>query len=237
MAEFVTNHLQSVDDAALQEAEACFIPGQNHAYLGEIVPAAYERYCKVLHPPSVPGGDGNLKPTSWSALARTTGRELDPSTCGADLATSYRQSVGTVEEPHQGSYTATVQRGELLVYQLRIGSLVEALRTGGQELRIGFSELTGGPFTKLALASANFGSRQFFCASLADGKALDTSLEVFTGVIWPDDLSWWVTTDIDLDFTLVGGSVDDVDAAIENYRFEALALTASGLVQPTDKNI
>ena len=67
-------------------------------------------------------------------------------------------------------------------------------------------------------------SRPFTFATLDRAPDLDSSLDLFTGVIWPFDLSWWITSDVDLDHSLVGGSAELVERCRTDGRFEALPI-------------
>ncbi|MBF6301547.1 hypothetical protein IU459_29005 [Nocardia amamiensis] len=44
-------------------------------------------------------------------------------------------------------------------------------------------------------------------------------------IFWPDDRAWCVATDIDLDWTYVGGSEELVRSIVAEPRFEAFRLS------------
>ncbi|MEL6982516.1 MAG: hypothetical protein AAFO29_08835 [Actinomycetota bacterium] len=214
--------LAPLDRSVIDRARALFSVPAPLGDVSYLVPGGFQRYAMVLHPPSLPDAAGDSKPARWSTLATAVGSSLDVSTSLSELATSYGEMVGRVEDAYVGSLTETVESGEWIVYRLRIGDLASSLHQEGQGLAVGISTLSGRTTPIETLPAVHLGSRPFHAGSLQNAGDLDASLEVFTGVIWPLDLSWWITSDIDLDYTIVGGSTDLIDRCLADDRFEVL---------------
>lgn len=61
------------------------------------------------------------------------------------------------------------------------------------------------------------------------GVDKESSREIleFPGILWPEDMSWYLSTDIDYNSTIVGGTTDFIDSIIAQASIEAVAISPS----------
>jgi hypothetical protein len=197
--------------------------------LGMVVPRGYEAYARILHPPSRPDGT----PTTWGAVCRTTGYEAHPL---MQWETAGEGWPGT--EPYVGSLESEplALLGEVLAGHTR-GWCYFALWEGfgwipgsrgisfsdGHRVPPAFApDVLSGP--RLRLPHRDY---LLFRGQLADLLHLGWTYPGGTedlqspNLMWPADRSWFVSTEIDFDSTLVGGSEELVDEVVSASGLEA----------------
>jgi hypothetical protein len=195
------------------------------ATLGQVdalVPRGYKSLCRVFHPPSVRShGQAEANPTTWAKMALACGYTCHAEMKFREIGNTFRKRFPLdVIEPIAGSFTA--QHAHSL--ELRTNTLVAALEAGrgATPLNIGFNLDHGSyasftshlPVMKLAIG------RRFAVTNSAE-HPLESLAPHFTGVIWPDDMSWWITSDMDLSSTIVCGSRVAVAKILTSHHFEA----------------
>lgn len=220
--------LTPLDEPGIDLVRARFGQPRGTGHVGSIIAAGFEAYAKTLHPPSLPDRHGDLKPASWSQLAEALGVELDSTTKGSCLVDRYRLEVGRVEEPFVGTFTELIEIGDRINYRLRVGELVSSLSTSRRDpVGIGLSTSSALGALGDGLPCATLGIREFLLATLDDPIDLVSGPQMFTGMVWASDLSWWIATDVDLDYTLVAGSAALIDTHLADPRFESLTIPPS----------
>jgi hypothetical protein len=195
------------------------------ATLGQVdalVPRGFESLCRVFHPPSIRSRtQAEAIPTTWAKMALACGYTCHAEMTFREICDAFRKRFPVVIiEPHVGSY-GTEGSGSI---ELRIGRLVDALDAGrgATPLNIGFNLDDGSyasyeshlPVLKLAIG------RRFAVTNSAE-HSIASLAPWFTGVIWPDDMSWWITSDMDLSSTIACGSESTVANVLVSNDFEA----------------
>lgn len=183
--------------------------------VGDVVPDGYQRYLRLFHP-VYDGGE----PLSWQQIAESTGGQFHP------LASFRHLLRDREDELLSQSFPGALQ-------QQQLNRLVAALRphTPPGPCWFGYNEATGADladFLPLVTAEASWPAAAQKAATfrLADEKYLlltgpldavlprprpDLGLEpdyptLSPQLWWPADRSWFVSTVLDLEFTLIGGS-------------------------------
>jgi hypothetical protein len=189
-----------------------------------MVPTGYEAYARILHPAA--DRDGNS--VRWADVASFTGRTVHP-------LVQWHRLVGAKDSFGEGGVWpgSSPLRGEL--DRADLATLVDALQrhtttqddcwfcwdvhgqADGTRVTIGHLPdlLARGPL-RSALFIGDW-----------DGHP-DTFLPEAPAIWWPQDRSWCVGSNIDIDSTVVGGAVSLIEAVLADPRLEALP------VQPDD---
>ena len=175
---------------------------------GSVVPTGFERVVRVLHPA---GG------RSWAQVAAEAGRVVHPQVqwCGIALHFDGSGRSGDVD-PEDGS----VPEGTLaaiLEHCPAEGELVYAVWVGygGWEDRGDEDAVMPG-----------WGGRDYLLfsatkAPLMSWPGMDNRWTQSANLIWPQDHSWCIATEIDWDSTLVAGTADLAAALLGDDRLEA----------------
>ncbi len=121
---------------------------------------------------------------------------------------------------------SAIESGDRISYRLRIGELAMSLARGGP-VGVGLCGSSGHGTAVDGFPLVVLGMREVRLATLDHSNDLAAGPETFTGMIWAPDLTWWVSTDIDLDYTLIGASASVIDAHLADPRFESLAITGA----------
>jgi hypothetical protein len=183
-----------------------------------MVPTGYDAYARILHPAA--DRDGN--PVRWADVARLTGRTMHP-------LVQWHRLVGAEDTfGAGGSWTGSAPlRGELDRTQLV--ALVDVLQrhtvpagdcwfcwdvhghTHGTRVAIGDLDylLARGP-VRSAL----------FVGDWTGGQ--DSFLPEAPTIWWPEDRSWCVGSNMDIDSTIVGGTTRLIEEILADPRLEAL---------------
>lgn len=197
--------------------------------VGSLVPDVMPSYARILHP--VVEADGVR--TRWSEVARRSGKAIHPEVqfhalLGTDAGErDSRLSWGSFPSAELAALTETLQRHT---------RTPDAIWAG---VWIGFAQLR-----QLVPDAMRYGQRTHaeHREYLLFGGRLD-EIPIFAGdldigpfdqspnVLWPDDRSWFVATEIDLAWTYVGGSASLIDAIVGDGRLEAIEVAVSDSFQ------
>lgn len=184
--------------------------------VGHLVPDVFEAYVRVLHP-ALSGL--NEEPMRWRAVASKTGRVVHPLMQFeriAGIPDGPQSNVSWGERPRQG-------RGPLV----ELTSALRRFTSDPTRCWIGLWEGFGGLDMVEELDDApkvTIPQRAYY---LFRGPL--ESVPAFAGagtpweapnLWWPDDRSWCVATDIDLDSTYVGGTRKCIDALLSDPALE-----------------
>jgi hypothetical protein len=176
--------------------------------VGSLVPHGFEAYARILHPAESAGG----RPVTWAEVADWSGRTMHSKAQFAALTRPVREDGPAPwdDEPHTG---------ELSMPLLTALCEVLAEHTGTPQ-RCWFSLWDGwnssapspvGP--RLRLPQREY---LLFEAALFEVGDMPRQPNLF----WPDDRSWCVATEIDLDSTYLGGSAALVTQLLDDSRLE-----------------
>lgn len=188
--------------------------------VGSLVPTLFQAYGRVLHPAQGPAG----LPIRWDEVAAWSGRTMHGLAQFAAIANPLDVQAGPapfIARPEDGAlprpslaalvgtlavYTATPESCFVGVWEGRGWLHSELVETARLEL----PERAHLIFEGLLVAVLDLGW-------LAPGGPF---MHEAPSVMWPADRAWFVSTDVDLDSTYVGGSTALVNALRSDRRLE-----------------
>jgi hypothetical protein len=183
------------------------LPRYPWATVGSIIPSGFAAYARVLHPAHEQGQDKSWTAISWSEIAERNGKVIHP-------LVQFERIAGLSDDPNDHPPgIARPPEGDLpseLIEPL-IQNLRRFTRTpeaclfllwkgyGDLQMLEGFDSYpeVEVPGREYLLISGNLEGFNLFEAKRSSGGP---------NLWWPEDRSWCVATEIDLDSTLVGGS-------------------------------
>ena len=184
------------------------------------IPAGFESYARVLHPAWRDTKDGGAEPVRWTEVAMETGRTVHP-------LMQFERIAGIPDDPNAqppwGSRPRANGVGDVA------GALIPILRrhtTTPDRCVLGVWEGYGGLDMVPALISAPRASKPGRSYLLFEGP-LEAVLGFNVGpweapnIWWPEDRAWFVSTDIDLDSTYIGGRDELIGAILAEGDLEA----------------
>lgn len=198
-------------------APAAWIRERLHPFAqdaGSVVPEGFEDYARVFHQAR---RDGD--PVSWRAIAEANGRKVHAEMQFGNIAGAWRES------PRPDLWTSPPSTGSLS--SELASALAEVLRakTTTPE-RCWFAVWEGWGGFDPGTPRFEHPQRRFFLAagSVDDAKStvLDNWVYQSASMWWPDDHSWFVSTEIDFPYTYVGGSLECIGAILAHPQIETL---------------
>jgi hypothetical protein len=214
-------------------APAAWIRGRLHPFakdVGSVVPEGFEAYVRLLHPAHRDG-----EPVAWRRIADANGCTIHSQVQFGNIAGSWQSS----RSPQL--WTRPPRPGTLPLEFAR--ALVEILgsHTPRSE-RCWFAVWVGwGQSGTEGLPRFATDRREYYLAS----GPLDDALRGVYGesagyqsasMWWPDDCSWFVSTEVDLAYTYVGGTRECVTAVAGHPKIEAVATRLTdGISWDSDK--
>jgi hypothetical protein len=204
--------------------------------VGSVIPTGFDDYARVFHPAY---RDGRDPPVTWREIADANGRTVHPemqfgSIAGTWSRRSPRPGLWSVD-PHVGTSSVEIARA--------LAGILRA-RTSTPEmcwfaLWEGFGDLVAPPATpRLELPHR----RYYVAHGRVDDVAqsfggLDTGWPYRSPSLWwPDDRSWFVSTEVDLAWTYVGGATPAIDEVLAHPALEALrARLSDGITYDSDR--
>ena len=200
------------------------------------LPVTFEAYARVLHPASIERKEGEgwtHVPVQWAEISEWSGKELVSTTNIISLQVR-ADGANWRDQTSEGEHTNGPVEGQLVRPQLdRLGNLLtDATETpdtlwmlvwdgwGAHSLKaLGHRELD------ISQSLTSSGRRYFLCRgffeNVAPGEDGDRVQEP-PSFWWPADRAWFVSTDIDLPCTYVGGSASLVERIVVDAQLEAL---------------
>lgn len=215
---------------------------------GAIIPPGFDAYARIFHPATRRVGDAAL-PVTWREIADANLRVHHPGMQFGALVTRVGTPAGLYDrDPQPGLFDGWPQTGSLPLELAR--ALVDVLddhtRTPercwfaawegwGDPV---FATIGGGsnetfvprPETVIArpkVPTFKVPGRGYYIARGPLASALDTVYGVAShyqsaSVWWPDDRAWCVATEVDFDWTYVGGSSECIAGVLSSPGLEAL---------------
>lgn len=186
------------------------------------VPAGFEKYCRILHRVHGPS-DGDLSDSllPWSDYAQSVGIAVRSDTRWYEISRrdprlrSISPDVGGLDEISGPSYL------DLLAGRLPAEAPIFAGYWDGiQPLHEPERD-----FPTARLGVRDYVLFQAPLAALTDAFHSESGfLFDFPALLWPEDRSWYLSTDVDYNSTLVGGSQEFIDALLLDDSIEALPI-------------
>ncbi len=218
-------------------AAAQWIKGRLHPFAqdaGSVIPEGFDGYARVFHPAYRDVPDS---PVTWRQIAAANGRKVHPEMQFGGIAGTWSHRSGQPDlwsvEPRVGSLPLDLAR-----------ALVGVLRPhAATPDRCWFAvwEGWGGLTPPRDAAKLELPHRRYFLAT----GTLEDALRTVNGpqgayrsasMWWPDDRSWFISTEVDLSWTYVGGSRACIDAVLADPQIEALrARLSDGVAYDSDK--
>jgi hypothetical protein len=208
--------------------------------VGSVVPPLFGAYCRVFHPPELRAADGSWHPITWHEVAGRTGatphREMQFQNISGrwegvhgeqddpwpDLSDPEEGSIPTeiveVLLPILEASTTTPERCYFAVWE-GWGDLANEIHSAPTfEIPHRRLHLLEGP---LAGATQPLGAQVFRRSA---------------NLWWPADQSWCVATEIDFEWTYVGGTKVCVDQIVNHAQLEAMTVDVKdGITWASDK--
>ena len=176
------------------------------------VPSGFDRYCRVFH-----RVQGETEDLPWSHFADKAGVAMHQRIKWPDIDSR-------LDGPKEGSpQDGTMDDASFLRF-LRV---IRERSGSNSELRAGFWDGIYN-FAILDAPTATLGLREhvLFTVGLdALIAAVDSSVAQAPGVLWPADRSWYMSTDIDYNSTIISGSSGLIEALIADRLLEVIEIS------------
>jgi hypothetical protein len=210
---------------------ASWIPSRLHPFaqdVGSIIPEGFAAYARVFHPPHGMTSAGTFVPVRWTDIAAANDRTIAAEMQRLDMSAEPARFSPSGEElwqqqPETGSIPReiAVRLAAILPSHTRTPELCWfAVWEGFGDLRI---RETGGPMFSVP-------GRDLFLLHGTVDDVLTTLSEVdwiyrSPNLWWPDDRAWCVATEIDFNWSYVGGSASCIQQVLDDSELEALPTT------------
>jgi hypothetical protein len=196
--------------------------------VGSLLPVTFDAYARVLHPAGLASAGGDDVDVEWAQVAAANGRIAHAAMEWVAITGDWRfmneggqpsvwsrpPSIGSLPARQAASladvlarFTATPSDSWFAVWY---GYGIAPFDPGAVKL-VAMPErpmvLLGGPLRAAGTAFS--------------GQTWPPSASLW----WPDDRSWCVATDIDLQSTYVGGSAEGIEAVLGDDRLESFAVS------------
>ncbi len=206
--------------------------------MGSILPSGFEAYARVLHPAHGPEASGRAR-VRWAEVAGWSGSQLHrtsqfhslalppqkplvpaPWQAGPDLgtleATDTQTLIGLLSENTQSPDRCWFCLWDGYGWEHDQGDKAVALSQSQRLARVP-NEVLGGP--KVELPGRSY---LLYTGPIWQALAFALPQGQTPNLWWPADRSWCVASEIDLEWTYVGGSAALVDGIVSDRRLEAL---------------
>lgn len=182
-------------------------PRSRSSRINTLIPGGFESYLRILHRPRAADGTA----TRWAAIAAATGRELAGTSTWEQLGADPAAVTPPVRGRLDADGLATLSG---VLAATTTGPFVAAFWTGWDCLR---EDHRAAKAIRKA-RHTRIGDRDFLLYSFTQvdiGRALWMESEGFgwgsgrgisPGYLWPSDHRWCLVTDVDADWSVLGGS-------------------------------
>jgi hypothetical protein len=218
------SHLEPAQDARAADWLLAGLRGFGESVLS-IVPAGFERYVRLFHPP-YRRRNGQLLPVRWAEIAAVRGKRCHPGMQLHALTDSYQ-----LGNPPPPDFDHWPQLGSLPLPECR--ALATALTRWTSAETAWFAFWNGYGDTRdneLLVSSPTFKApaREYFLLTgpphAATGKLPDSGRFQSANLWWPDDHTWCVASEIDLITTYIGCSEQCCQALLDVPGLETLEI-------------
>lgn len=213
--------LEYVDDLT----PAAWIAERLHPFAqdaGAIIPPGFDGYARIVHPATRHFGQVEI-PVTWREIADANLRIYHSEMQFGALVTLVGTSSFAARQPQPGLFDSWPKTGSLPLDLARALVGVLGGHTSTPE-RCWFAAWEGWTFLDRPKVRPTFTlpHRGYYLAKGPLTAALDTSAYQSASIWWPDDRAWCVATEVDFDWTYVGGSAACIAAVIKDPGLEAL---------------
>lgn len=199
--------------------------------VGSVVPSGFERCARLLHP-----AYDSLGPVTWSRVARWSGRPLTPTSYFSDLGTRADgvrwTSLGS--PPWMGAYSEDIA--------LRLAELLSRCTSTPQSSLfciwhgLGGIDAHQGALVDISPEWRASGRRYLLYQGSVEGVADVLRIGhsgsfVPPSLWWPEDRTWFVSTEVDAESTYIAGSIALIERLLSSEDMEVLP---AALTDPFD---
>lgn len=185
--------------------------------VGSVIPEGFEDYARVFHP-----AYRDRRPVLWREIAEVNGRTVHSQMQFGNISGSWHSSPA----PHL--WSEPPQPGKLPLELVR--ALVSILRPRTRTPEVCWFAVWvgyGRPQPLGALPCFGIPQREYYLASGPLDDAIpgvygEMSRYQSASMWWPEDRSWFVSTEVDLAYTYVGGTRECIEAVIADPAIESL---------------
>lgn len=182
---------------------------------GSVVPEGFDSYARVFHPAT-----RDDKPVTWHAIAEANNRKVHPEMQFGSIASTWRES------PRPDVWTSPPPTGRLpTALAVRLAAILRQHTTTPE--RIWFAVWEGWGGLDPGTPRFDHPGRRYYLAKGALDEPDTAAQTPFlsdegASMWWPEDRSWFVATEVDLDSTYVGATKECIEAVIASHAVEAL---------------
>lgn len=187
---------------------------------GSVIPDGFEDYARIFHPAR---RDAPERAVTWREIATTNGRTVHPEMQFGNIAGTWSR-----RSPQPGLWSVDPRVGSLPPELARALVSVLRPRTATPD-RCWFAvwEGWGDLRPQRGVPTLELPHRRYYLAEGTVDDALRTVSEPdwryqSASMWWPDDRSWFVSTEVDFSWTYVGGTKACIDAVLAHPEIEAL---------------
>ncbi|MGE5102918.1 MAG: hypothetical protein ACM3SX_23270 [Deltaproteobacteria bacterium] len=185
--------------------------------VGSLVPPGFDEYARIFHPADRDGAH-----VMWRDIARSNGRVMHPEVQFGPVSGSWTKS------PDPSLWTAPPKTGTLPIeFVGALNDVLSARTLDADECR--FAIWTGWTFDEELRTARRFKlpHREYYVTV----GPLQVALDGVYGpgfsyqspsMWWPEDHSWFVSTDVDLAYSYMGASRDVIAAVVAHPKIEAM---------------
>jgi hypothetical protein len=199
--------------------------------VASFVPADYEAYARLLHPVCTPQRNGRL--VRWTEVAEWSGLELTPTSQFESIAMGPGSPRSDLPWEGQGPCEGSLYAADAEVLAATLREFPSSPAQCWFGLWSGYGSHRGFYGPELELDSRAY---YIFAGPVehAFTTTLTTQEDRTPNLWWPENRSWFVATEIDLQSTYVGGPHSLIGQLVDNSRIEApeVAVTDMIAVQP-----
>jgi hypothetical protein len=200
-------------------APAAWIKDRLHPFatdVGAVVPEGFESYGRVLHPAYRDG-----EPVTWRRIAEANGRTIHPRVQFGGIAGSWRSSGNPdlwTRPPRPG--TLPLETATALVGLLRRNTATP--ERCWFAVWVGWGSLEGADTLPRLVTD----QREYYLASgplesVLRGVYAEPTRYQSPSMWWPDDRAWFVSTEVDLAYTYIGGTRACISGVLAHPAVEA----------------
>jgi len=183
------------------------------------VPAGFDKYCRIFHRAYDEQGGYVAR---WSHYAQTVGIALEKDTHWYEIVHRDPSLSGCF--PEEGSLDEVSSKAFLNVVNRALAP--EACIYAGYWEGIAPMHIPGVSFPTAVLGLRNHVMFEVALSALTGTFSADPHAPFqFPAVLYPQDRSWYLSTDVDYNSTIVGGTEQFIDAVLEDDTIEALAIS------------
>jgi len=234
----------SAAGAWIADARSSAAHPEEHPTAASQLPGAFESYARLFHP----AVDFDGRPVRWAAIAAARSARLHPAAQFANLAAIDESGFALAEDAWEGDPPRTdgLPLGDLagladvIAEQTRAQRVYLALWTG-YAFAAGENDGAKVALTRaeredvLTLGDGGYQDFWVFSGTPADlrnpvwAESERSSERRAPDMAWPEDRSWFISTELYEDSTVIGGSAGLIAAVVsaatgDDARFEALAV-------------